>query len=286
MKIVILFFLLLSTSFSYTLGKSYSYSQAIIYASDIFPEITEDFEVVTMPSHLQHFQLSQRRLYELFERHGITLEGEIVGVVKFKRESNLKLSELKLAIRNYYLKHLPYLTIKDITVEASRHIEKLPQTYEIHFKKTQFKQNRGSFKITTAQSRIFFKFTLKATYSQFQAASTLKKGTIITADNTKMVIVDFTRAQGALIGYDALSHIQSKRYLKKGKAITQKDVMPIYFITKGSIVNVKLIEGNILIHFTAKALKSGNLHEKISVKKSDGTKLRVEITGKNEVSVE
>jgi len=286
MKIIITFFLISSLAFAYSLQKDYDYNSPIIYASDLFPDITQEFEVLQVPSHLQHFQISQKRLFDLFLREGIELEGHPLGVVHFKRATDINLTPLKERLKAYYLKHLPFLTINSVTIEANRHISSLPEDYEIHFKKQLYKQNRGTFKISTPKERIFFTFTIDATYSQFQASSRIKKGTLLTAENTKLVVVDFKRTYDPLIGFDALSKVEAKRYLKAGKIITLKDVTPISLVKKGSIVNVKLIEGNILIHFTAKALKSGNMNERIYIKKNDGTKLNAKIIGKNKVTIE
>lgn len=277
---------MLSTIFAHKLQKSYSYDTPIIYASDLFPEISKEFEVLQIPRHLQHFQISQKRLFHLFAREGIKLEGSALGVVHFRRKSELDLSDLKEKLRAYYLEHLPFLSIKNITIRSNRHIQSLPKDYETVFKKQLYKQNKGTFKITTNKERIFFTFTIDATYSQFQAKHSIKKGTLLTAKNTKLVVVDFRRTYDPLIGFDALSKVEAKRYLKAGKVITLKDVAPISLVKKGAIVNVKLIEGNILIHFSAKALKSGNLHETIHIKKNDGTRLKAKIIGKNKVIIE
>jgi flagella basal body P-ring formation protein FlgA len=287
MKTVLTILLLLySFAQAYTLKQSYTYDSPTLYATDFFPEIKKDFEVVTIPEHLQHFQLSQKRLFDLFKRHGIILEGRALGLVKFRRYSDLDLSRLKREIRNYYLEHLPFLTIKKVKIQASRHITELPQNYRVVFKKQTYKHYRGTFKIISNRTRIFFKFSVDASYSQFQAKKRLRKGSLITAENTNMVIVPFKRLSSQLIGYDQLSKVEAKRYLKAGKAITLRDVRKVRLIKKGAIVNVKLIEGNILIHFTAKALKSGNLHETIEIKKNDGSKLRAKIIGKDEVTIE
>ncbi len=286
MKFLLAFLLFASSVYAYTLEKSYTYDSPTLYATDFFPDIETDFEVVTIPDHLQHFQLSQQRLFDLFKSQGVTLEGKPQGVVKFYRYSDLNFSKLKSQLSDYYLSHLPYLNIKDIKIHASRHITELPEKYQIHFKKQLYKHYKGSFKITSETTRIFFKFTINATYSQFQAKSTLKKGTLITAENTNMVIVPFKRATDKIIGFQELSHVEAKRYLKAGKAIKMRDVTPLALVKKGAIVNVKLTEGNILIHFTAQALKSGNLNESIFVKKNDGSRLKVKIIGKNEVTIE
>ena len=286
MKLLLTFLLILSTAFAYKLQKNYTYDSPIIYASDLFPDINKEFEVVQIPAHLQHFQISQKRLFDLFAREGVELEGRALGVVHFRRSSDLDLSDLKNKLEAYYLEHLPFLTINNITIEANRHINFLPKKYETVFKKQLYKQNSGTFKITTQKERIFFTFNIDATYSQFQAKNSIKKGTLLTANNTKLVIVDFRRTYDPLIGFDALSKVEAKRYLKAGKIITLKDVTPISLVKKGAIVNVKLIEGNILIHFTAKALKSGNMHESIYIKKNDGTRLKAKIIGNNKVTIE
>lgn len=286
MKLLLTFLLIISTSFAYKLQKSYTYDTPVIYASDLFPQIHKEFEVIQVPSHLQHFQISQTRLYELFSREGIELEGRALGVVHFRRSSDLDLSDLKDKLEAYYLKHLPFLTINHITIKSNRYINSLPKKYEIVFKTQLYKRNNGTFKIITDTERIFFTFNIEATYSQFQAKHSIKKGTLLTTENTKLAIVNFKRTYDPLIGFDSLSKVEAKRYLKRGKIITLKDVKKISLVKKGAIVNVKLIEGNILIHFTAKALKSGNMHESIDIKKNDGTKLRAKIIGKNKVTIE
>lgn len=286
MKLLITFLLLLSSSFAYKLQDSYDYDSAIIYASDLFPEISQEFEVLQIPSHLQHFQISKKRLFNLFSREGITLEGKALGVVHFNRMSNVDYSDLKKKLKTYYLENLPFLSIKKITLKSNRHIKSLPDSYNVIFKKQLYKQNKGTFKIISDKERIFFTFTIDATYSQFQAKYSIKKGTLLTAENTQLIVVKFKRTYDPLIGFEALSKVEAKRYLKAGKIITLKDVTPISLVKKGSIVNVKLIEGNILIHFTAKALKNGNMHESIYIKKNDGTKLRAKIIGKNQVTIE
>ncbi len=286
MKILITFLLSFTFIYAYSLEKNYSYDSPILFASDFFPEIKDDFEVISMPSHLQHFQISQTRLFELFSRHNIKLEGHAVGVVKFERFSDLSLAPLEEKVKEYYLSHLPFLNIKGIKIHSTRHIDTLPQNYTLVFKKQLYKQSKGTFKLVSKQDRIFFNVTIDASYQQVQVTKTMSKGTLLTSDNTSLVKIPFTRTHDPLLQTNILSQMESKRYLRKGKLLTLKDVKRLSMVKKGAMVNVKLIEGNILIHFTATALKSGNLNETIFIKKDDGTKLRAKIIAKDEVSIE
>ena len=286
MKLLISFLLTFTLVYAYTLEKSYSYDSPILFASDFFPDIKEDFEVISMPSHLQHFQISQTRLFELFSRHHIKLEGHASGVVKFQRFSDLSLLPLKKRLKEYYLSHLPFLKIKSMKIQSSRYIESLPKNYTLVFKKQLYKQGKGSFKLVSEKERIFFNFSLDASYTQVKVTKTLSKGSLLTANNTAIVQRHFTREHDPLLNIDVLSQLESKRYLKKGKLLTRKDVKRLSMVKKGAMVNVKLIEGNILIHFTATAMKSGNLNETIFIKKNDGTKLSAKIIAKNGVIIE
>ncbi len=101
-----------------------------------------------------------------------------------------------------------------------------------------------------------------------------------------MEIVPFKHFHEPIIGYAELGQVEARRYIKEGKPIRKKDVQPVALVKRGGIVNVKLIEGNILIHFSATALKDGRIGETIFVKKDDGTRLKVKVVGQNKVEIE
>jgi flagellar basal body P-ring formation protein FlgA len=286
MKFLLTFLLLASPSFAYFLKSNYSYDSSILYASDFFPDISDDFEVITMPDHLEHFSIAQKRLFRIFAEHNIILKGKPQGLVRFERFSDVDLSDLKDKLRAYYMKHIPYLIIKRIEIRSTRHISTLPSKYEVQFKKQLFKHHKGSFKIISDKERIFFNFIIHADFSMLQAKKTLTKGDIINFDNTVTALVPFKRFYPSLVSVTELGAIQSKRYIKAGKPLLSKDVTSLALVTKGSIVNIKLIEGNISIDFTATALKDARLYESIYVKKKDGSKIKVKVIGKNRAIIE
>jgi flagella basal body P-ring formation protein FlgA len=78
---------------------------------------------------------------------------------------------------------------------------------------------------------------------------------------------------------------QSKHNLKKDSVITQRDVLGLYLIKRGSNINVKLENAGINIFFSAKALQNGRIADTISVLQKNGKKIKVKVTGRNKAEM-
>ncbi|MDH5465677.1 MAG: flagellar basal body P-ring formation chaperone FlgA, partial [Thiovulaceae bacterium] len=260
--------------------------QETIMASDFFSSITTDFEVIKVPDHLAHFTLAQQRIFNLFAKNGITLSGKPLGLVHFKRKSDLDLGELKHRVKQYYTKKLPFLTIQDVTISSKVNIQSLPKKFTMIMKRQAYKNYKGTVKIITDKTRYFFNYKIQATLSQFKAAITLPRKTVLRDSNTRLSVQPFKSYHQPLIGFNDLGKVRTRKYIKAGKAIYQRDVELLPLVKKGSIVNVKVIEGNILINFTATAQNDGALNQIITIKRSDGTRRKAKVVDFHKVILE
>ena len=269
----------------YILKDSYEFDDTTIYASDFFPDIENDFIVITLPEGLQQFKVSKQRIIERFAKHHITLK-KSYGLVHFKKISMIDTYALKAYLREYYLKHYPFLEISAIKIEAKNMLAKLPKHYTIELKKQAFRHPKGTLKILTEKKRFFFSYELQASYNQLYAKSTLLRGSLITRQNSFEKKTPFRYTISKPLDKKLIGYVVTRRYIKEGMPIRKQDVILKPLVKRHAIVNVKLIEGNILINFSAMALKDGALGDIITIQKSDKKRLKAKVIGKNRVIIE
>lgn len=269
----------------FTLKDSYTFENNTIFSQEIFPNIDTNFELITIPLHLQHFSISKSRILKELLAHGYAVNTHQYGLVHFTKKTNLDMSFIQDAIALYYQKALPFLEIDSIDIRSKSFIESLPENADVVFKKQAYKYNKGTVKIVANSKRYFFDYEVHANYSQYVAKVTLRKNTPITLQNTELDVVSFTHFYDTLITFDAINYAQTKRYIKQGKPILLRDVEKLDLVKKNTTVNVKLIEGNIVLSFTATALKRGALGETIPLKRVNGTKIKGVVTGRNKVEI-
>ena len=271
---------------NYELKDHYEFDDIDIYASDFFPDIEDDFIVITLPEGLKHFKVSKKRIIDTFAKHHITSIKKSYGLVTFTKISMLNTQELKRYLKNYYLKHYPFLNIEAITVEAKNILSTLPQNYTISLKKQAFKHPNGTLLLTAKKKRFFFNYRIDAYYKQYYAKATLLRGSLITRQNSFEKKTPFRYTISNPLDKKLIGHVVTRRYIKEGMPIRKQDVILMPLVKRHAIVNVKLIEGNILINFSATALKDGALGDTITIQKSDKKRLKAKVVGKNRVIIE
>ncbi|KIM10589.1 MAG: hypothetical protein KU37_09845 [Sulfuricurvum sp. PC08-66] len=196
----------------------------------------------------------------------------------------LQAQTLPEAIAHYYQENLPFLNIEAVHIDTKLDIT-LDEKSTLEFKKQAYKHRKGVVKILSDSKRSFISYSVQATYSLFIASQTLSSGTLLTMENTKLVIVPFEHIYDALIDFEMLGSVQTTRYLKEGKPITLRDVQILPLVEEKAIVNVKLMEGNIALSLWGTALQKGNMGDLITVMRTDGTKIKAKVVGKNLVEV-
>jgi len=71
-KLFLLLFLLLNLH-AYELAKSYEYEKNIIYSNDLFPALSQKFEILKIPSDQDHYRLDAQVIAKTFELNGIPI---------------------------------------------------------------------------------------------------------------------------------------------------------------------------------------------------------------------
>jgi flagella basal body P-ring formation protein FlgA len=114
----------------------------------------------------------------------------------------------------------------------------------------------------------------------------MKKGEKLSILNTIKKEIKFDRFRALPISAKHINTTQLKHHIKKEILLTTRDIEILNLVKKGSNINVTLNNKNITISFLAKALQNGKLNDIITVRKSDGKKIKVKVIGKNRVEIQ
>lgn len=288
MRFLFLSFLLLFTLQARTLKSHYTFTSPVLHASFFYDDInsSKDFVVVRIASNLFHFRIAKQRLINAFEKHNITIKDDPLGVVHFRKALDINTTVIEQKVAQFYQEKLPFLHIKEVLITPKTEINVLPKHFTVELKPQSYKRNSGTLKLLSDDTRLFFDYEVVANYSQCIATQTLRSGTKLTHENTKMKIVPFSQYYTPLLSFDKIGSVRTSRYIRAQKPLTVRDVEAIPLVNKYDIVNVKVTEGNIALTLTATALEDGYLDDRIDIKRDDGTTLKAKVVAKDKVEIE
>lgn len=286
MKTVVLFLLFTVTLFASQLLKEVYYIEGdTIRLSDV---VSTNKDIILFHIEDAHYmkRLRSYELIEILKKYGFTDFRAKHPYVTFEKKSPIDTSKIVQMIQHYYYEHYENIKIKSITLYSHEYIMQLPTSYQLKMQRKNFLKNKAVCAIITPEHKqIFFDYTIEASLFVYVARKDIARGDPLLAVNTakKSIILQNFRSRPLTKflknGYEA------KTRIKKGKIITQREITSRSLIKRGAIVNVILNNNNIVINFSAKALKNGKYGDIISVQNSNGKKIRVQVIGINRAKV-
>jgi len=287
MKYIILLFII-TNLFSVTLKSSYTTSSREFNASVIDKNIENDFIIYTFDKNRHKKSFSANKLIALFAQHNHALEASSTKLVHVKHISNVNLDSIKEAVRAYYLGYYPNIKISSIEIKTSSFIESLPKEYRLEFKTNAYKYSTATLvlKDSNTKKRYFINYHLNAKVKLFKARNNINRGKILTQIDVLYTYVEFKRLKATPFTFKQKTGIRTRKRFREGNIIYAKDVEISPAVLKGKSVLVRLINGSLQLEFQAKALQDAYIGEEIYVEKRDKKRLRVKVTGKNQVEIE
>jgi len=287
LKIIILFLLLLPFNlFASTLNPIYFVHSKNIKLQDIFPNAKYNITLNTIQKNRYSKKIKTKELKKQLAKHGFENLESSSRYIKFIIKSPIDSSFIENEIVKSYKKTYPKINIDAILVVPRGYIKSLPTKYTVKMPKKFYLSKNGTLSIKTLQNKkIFFDYFIDATLSVYTLNNYTRKGTRISALNTKKEIVELDKFRDIPINIEHLNISQTRRNTKERSILTIKDIQTLNLVAKGSHVIVNHDSNNINISFSAKALQSGKLHDIITVQKNNMKRLRVQIIGKNQVKI-
>jgi len=287
LKIIILFLLLVPFNlFANTLNPFYFVHSKNIKLQDIFPHAKYNITLDTIQDNRYSKKIKTKELKKQLAKHGFENLETSSRYIKFIIKSPIDSSFIKNEIAKSYKKSYPKINIDAILIIPRGYVKSLPLKYTVQMPKKFYLSKDGTLNIKTLQNKkIFFDYFIDATLSVYTLNNNTKKGTRISALNTKKETIKFEDFKDIPINIEHLNISQTRRNTKEKTILTRKDIQTLNLVAKGSHVIVNHDSNNINISFSAKALQSGKLHDIITVQKNNMKRLRVQIIGKNQVKI-
>lgn len=284
----LLLLLLLSSSLGAAkyLQKEYSILSDKIMLSDIIKEPTQDRVLYTILENRHSKRVKERELLLKLKKNGYTTFSPKHRYIQFTQKSPIDTQRLEKYIEDFYTKKYKDIEIEQIDITPRGYMHSLPKEYTIGSDNSIHLDNKGIFFIQTPQNRkIFFDYTIKARVALLETRESIRRATELSRINTKKKSIMLKKFRAMPLQELKEHALESKHKLKKGSLLTERNVVALHLVKRGSNINVTLHDGTIAISFMAQALQSGRYAEIISVRKSDATKLKVKITGKNRAEI-
>lgn len=289
MKHLLFIFLISSSSlFAIDLKPEYAMSTQDFNASTIDKNIKNDFLIFRFKKNRHKKTFNSAYLINLFNEHNILLKDKTKGLVHVKQISNVDLEPVKSAIKKYYQEHYLSMQIDSVSIKSSSFIQDLNEEYKLIFKPKAYRYSSSSLQINMLKSkkRYFINYKINAKLKLFKARSNINRGKILTRIDVLYNSEDFTRLRGTPLKPSHKAQIRLRKRIQEGKIIYERDIELLPDVLKGKHVLARMIDGNVHLEFQATSLQDANIGDKIYIKKSNGKRLRVKVTGKNQVEIE
>ena len=286
-KFLLLTLLLLLPLLGNELKSSYYINSNDIRLSDIIKEPKEDAHLLSLERGKSIKKVKLQELQRLLEKHGYKGYSSKSRFIKFTKKSPINVEKLQHKVSTYYKQKYQEINIKNIIVTPRSYIPSLPKNYEIVFASKSHLFNKGTFYIRTLQKKkLFFDYLISATLNVLVSKIKIRRNEELSYFNTKKKNMTLSKFRALPLQKIDKSSLESKRQMKAGTIITQRDIKALSLVKRGQRVSVTLNNRGIAISFSAKAQKNGQINDIITILKSDGKKLKARVTGKNRVEIE
>lgn len=231
-------------------------------------------------------RVKSKDIIKILQSHGIKDYKSKHAYIQFTKKSPINSDKIKSAIEKIYREKYTHIKIKTVSVEPRSYIRALPQSYETILKSKSHLSKDGTLYIKTDdKKKIFFNYKIDAEIVIYEARKDIKRNIELSNINSKKksIILDKFRAmplQNILKGT-----VQSTHNIKSGSILTTRDAQGLYLIKRGSNVNVTLSSSNLAISFSAEAQQDGRVGDIVTVKKRNGKKVKVLVTGRHRAEV-
>ncbi|WP_345991246.1 flagellar basal body P-ring formation chaperone FlgA [Sulfurimonas sp. HSL-1716] len=286
-RYIFLFFLFLSSLYSYTLQENYETKGRDIYASDIIKNIDKDFLLFSYDETKQMLRVNAKEVMKIFKKNGYVLKNKDVRYVNFRQKSPVNMQDITNSLRKEFLSKYPDLRIKSLKVYPRSYITALPKIYSLSLQSQTLHKNYSTVSIVTPEHKmIFFDYILDATIDVIITTKKIDRHEELTYKNTKIKTVKFTSFRNDPVT-DIKNHkYQSKFSLKSDFILTENDIEKLSLVKRDETVVATIHDGGLSITFNAVAVQDGKEGDIIAIRKANGKKLMAKVIGRKRVEIQ
>ncbi len=253
-----------------------------IYISNIIKDVKKDQLLYKINTNRHSKRINAKNLIFILKENGYHNIKTKNNYITFIKKSPINTSKIKNFIKKFYKKNYDNIDIKNIQVEPRSYLLTLPTNYTVEIKSKNYLSKNGILDIKTKdKKKIFFNYTIDAHISIYFSKDKIKKSNELTTLNTVKKSIILNKFKAKPIKSIKKVNLEAKHNIKKDTIITVRDVEKLSLVKRNSLINVFIINHNLSISFSAKALDSGKLGDTIRVQKSDNKRLKAVVVGKN-----
>lgn len=285
---LILLLLFSSTLFADTeLQSSYFVKNSYVLLSDIIKNPRQDKVLYKFNIGKHSKRIKTSELIKRVEQEGYTLHKSNSSYIQFSKKSPINTHKIKQTIAKEYKKIYKNIKIIDIDIHPRSYIESMPNRYDIQLQSRYYLSRKGVVYIKTPdRKKIFFDYHIDSKIIIYTSKKQIKKGEEISDMNTKKESITLDKLRALPLQKLQKSSLEAKHHIKKDTILTQRDVVGLYLVKRGSNINITLKNAGLDISIFAKALQSGRIGQYIYVLTANGKKIKVIVTGRDRAGVQ
>ena len=272
---------------NYALKTDYIFSNPIITAKTLFPNIEQDIFIYKAPKNRFTFFLNSNQIIEKLRKYGIEINKNGVRRVKFTYLSEeISLEEISDEIYDEYSQFYPSMIIDEVIVVPKHQLNKLPENYSLVFRESNLRRSKGYFYIEDERdNKIHFKYIINASLDVLKSSQTIRRGEVIDETNTYPQTIKFDRYRSSYLSEEKLSKVVAKHYIPRDRELTDRVVEKLKVIKRNQIVKGFLQDGAVYIEVEVRTLNSGGVGDFINIETSEGAKLKAKIISSKMVQI-
>ena len=285
----LLLFLIFSISLfgEYLLKSDYTFSNPIITAKTLFPNIQKDIFIYKAPENRFSFYLNSNQIVEALRKYGFKISNNGIRRVKFTYvPQNLSLAPIREEILDNFFTTYPNIDIHHIDIIPKHPLKKLPESWSLIFRESNLRRSSGYFYIEDERgNKIHFKYIVDGSIYLLKSDRNIRKGEIIDNSNTYPDITKFDRYRGSYLSEEQLGKVVAKHYIPKDRAITSRMVEKLKVIQRNQIVRGFIQDGAVYIETDIRTLQGGGVGDIITIETSEGAILKAKIVSSKLVQI-
>ena len=268
------------------LQHTYSILDKNIMLSDIVKNPKKDTLLFSISPSRHSKRVKSKELLQLLKKHGYKDFTAKYAYVQFSQKSPINTDTIKNRLIFYYKERYKKIQIQEVKISPNKYISHLPKSYTVGFARNAYLSRKGILYIKTPDNKkIFFNYNIYAKLNVYETKKKIEKGDELSELNCKKKSIILEKFKAMPLIDLPPAHYEAKHRLKKFSLLTQRDVVGLFLVKRGSYINVFLQDEGVYITFGAKALQSGRYGDTISVINQNKKKIHVRVIGKNRAEV-
>ncbi len=269
------------------LQESYPYEHPTLYSNDLFPEISQRFEILKIPEEKTLYRVDAEVIVKTFELNGVSIERDRVRYVTFIRKSPIDLTPLKQQLETFLLAQYPTIRIEEIFISPRGYLASLGPKSRAVFDSKVLQNGKGIFYVIDDHGiRRYFDYTVRATLGALHTNQKISRRDRLSGFNTQIRQIPFRSFKDTPLTTLPNDPSRFRSNLKASQLITLRHIEPTPLVLKGEKVSVEIKNETVIVEFGATATQEGSLYDIITIQKSDGKRAKAKVIGEKRVELQ